>query len=68
MQKISSPDTLSKFLSDKEVAARLGVSRQTVWRWVREGRFPSPVKIGPAAVRWREAGVMAWEAQLGGAV
>src|SRR5262245_57052473 len=29
------------------------VSRTTWWRGMREGRFPKPVRIGPASVAWR---------------
>lgn len=50
-----------KFLSDKYLAARYEVARATVWRWVREGKFPAPVKIGSNCTRWRLADVEAWE-------
>jgi prophage regulatory protein len=35
------------------VAALNGVSPATVWRWVRAGRLPSPVKLGPNTTAWR---------------
>lgn len=41
------------YLSDTEIATRLGVHRTTVRRWVREGRFPKPVKLGPNCTRWK---------------
>lgn len=41
------------YLSDNEIATRLGVHRTTVRRWVREGRFPKPVKLGPNCTRWK---------------
>ena len=28
-------------------AGRLPVSPATVWRWVKEGKFPAPFKLGP---------------------
>jgi excisionase family DNA binding protein len=34
-------DTEQIWLSRKEVADRLGVSIQTVYRWTREGRLPA---------------------------
>ncbi|MCZ7652124.1 MAG: AlpA family phage regulatory protein [Thermoanaerobaculia bacterium] len=37
---------------DVDLANSLAISRATVWRWVREGRLPPPVKIGPNTTRW----------------
>jgi predicted DNA-binding transcriptional regulator AlpA len=34
-------------------AALLGVSRATVWNWVRGGRLAQPVRFGPKATGWR---------------
>ena len=31
----------------------LPVSRATLWRMVREGRFPAPHKLGPNTTAWR---------------
>ena len=30
----------------------LPISRATLWRMVREGRFPSPHKLGPNTTAW----------------
>jgi len=35
-------------------AKELGISRSTLWRWVRDGLLPKPIKIGSQAVGWRE--------------
>ncbi len=40
------------FLSAKSVAKRYDVSRDTVYRWTREGKLPKPVDI-EGAKRWR---------------
>lgn len=56
-----------KYLSDKSIAERYGVSRATVWRWVREGRFPAPLKIGQGCTRWKLSDLEAWEAKQEGA-
>lgn len=34
------------------VAALRGISPPTVWRWVRTGRLPAPVKLGPNTTGW----------------
>lgn len=56
-----------QFLKDRQVAARLGISRPTLWRWVKDGRLPRPVKLGPAVTRWRLSDIEKFEASLGGA-
>lgn len=42
------------------VYRRLGISRATLWRWVRAGHFPSPIVVGPAVRGWTESQVDAW--------
>lgn len=54
----------AEFLSDRELAARYGVSRNTIWRWSREGRLPEPYRLGEAVTRWRLNEVLATEAAL----
>lgn len=49
---------------DTELAARYGIHRQSLWRWVSQGKFPSPVKLGGMS-RWPESIVLEYErAQL----
>lgn len=48
-------DTL---LRDKEVAAQLRVSVPTVWRRVKDGTIPRPLKIGSLS-RWQQADISA---------
>lgn len=51
------------YLTDKQVADRFGVSRPTVWRWVRsENGFPKPVTLSAGCSRWRLSDIEAWEA------
>lgn len=44
----------------REVMARAGVSRTTVYLWSREGKFPKPVRVGTRMVAWREDEIEAW--------
>lgn len=41
------------FLSAKEVADMLQISKPTLWRWVNEGRLPGPVRLSERILRWR---------------
>lgn len=46
-----------------EVEQAIGVHRATIRRWVREGTFPPPLRLGVgrrAAVGWKISAVDAW--------
>lgn len=49
-------------LSVKQVAARLGVSIDSVWVWIRTGDFPRAVTLSGRTTRWRLADIEAWDA------
>ena len=52
----------------KDKAGMLPVSPQTIWRWVREGKFPKPFKLGDSVTVWNAAEVEAFiEKCAGGA-
>lgn len=42
---------------------KLPVSPATIWRWVREGKFPKPFKLGSAVTVWNLDEVTAFVAQ-----
>lgn len=42
---------------------RYPFSPATIWRWIKAGTFPAPVRLGPGIVAWRESDLEAWEAQ-----
>ena len=58
---------LKEILLDKTETARLvGLSKDSVDRWSRTGRFPKPLKLGTsqsAPVRWRAGEVLDWISQ-----
>jgi prophage regulatory protein len=43
-----------------EVSTMIGLKRSSIYRYVAEGRFPSPIRIGDRNVRWRLSDVLAW--------
>ena len=52
---------ITLLMTDKEVAAAMNVSRPTLWRWRKKvPNFPQPIKIGPRAVRYRRADIVAF--------
>ena len=57
----------TKYVSDSFLAERYSVHRVTIWRWVREGKFPSPIKLTAGCSRWRMSDVERHEADRMGA-
>jgi prophage regulatory protein len=37
----------------RDLAELLSVNRRTVWRWLRAGILPRPVRLTTRTVRWR---------------
>ena len=49
-----------KLLRRPEVEARTGLSRSSIYEYMKRGEFPQPVKIGTRIVAWRESDIAAW--------
>jgi prophage regulatory protein len=43
-----------------EVEARTGLSRSSIYEWMKRGEFPQPVRLGARIVAWRESDVAEW--------
>ena len=57
-------DVTDRLLRRPEVEKIVGLATSSLYKAIREGRFPRPVKITPAVARWRLSEVNAWlEAQ-----
>lgn len=56
----------------RELASRKGqpgmlpVSPATIWRWVREGKFPAPFKLGSGVTCWDAVAVEKFVAHCSG--
>jgi prophage regulatory protein len=37
-----------------------GLGRSTIYRWIAEGSFPAPVRLGRRAVAWRWSDLDRW--------
>lgn len=52
------------FIRLPAVLDHVAVGRSTLWAMVKDGRFPSPVKLSPRVTAWRAGDIRAWiEAQ-----
>lgn len=47
-------------LTRRQVEARCGLSTSSIYRLMREGLFPEPIRIGRRAVRWPQLEINAW--------
>lgn len=60
---------LAQLASTKTSPGMLPVSQATIWRWVREKKFPAPFKLGQGTTVWDAEAVEQFVAaqQLGSA-
>ncbi len=49
-----------RLLRRRQVEDITGLSRSSIYRLMRNGEFPLPIKVGPAAVRWKASDISAW--------
>ncbi len=43
-----------------EVIKLVGLTKPTLYRFIRDGHFPHPFQIGPRAIGWKESEIQAW--------
>ena len=51
---------MEKLLTRFEVEELSGLSCSSLYRLMRSGQFPEPIKIAPRAVRWRQSELDVW--------
>ena len=56
-------DDFGRLLRRSEIEVKTGLTRSTIYRLMRAGEFPEPLKIGPRAVRWRATEIENWIAE-----
>ncbi|WP_260428508.1 helix-turn-helix transcriptional regulator [Burkholderia stagnalis] len=59
-QAISEQKMALKILRLIGVLDCVGVKKTTLYRWIREGKFPAPVQLGARSVGWRATDVQQW--------
>ena len=43
---------ISELANSKDRTGRIPVSPATIWRWVKEGKFPTPFKLSDRITVW----------------
>ena len=49
-----------RIIRPSELADRLGVSRETLWRMRHRGDMPNTIRLSPRCVGWRASDIEAW--------
>lgn len=44
----------------QDVTEQLGISKMTLRRWVEDGKFPRPIRLGPNSIAWLNDEIDAW--------
>jgi excisionase family DNA binding protein len=51
------PINQDPLLSTTDVCETLGIHPRTLYKWVKSGKFPGPIRISPRRLRWRRSAV-----------
>lgn len=60
IQKIMNPQKIIRIAELASTPLKTGilpVSPATIWRWVRDGKFPKPFKLGTSVTVWNMSDV-----------
>lgn len=49
-----------RLLTRSEVEDKVRLKASAIYRNMRKGGFPLPLKVGPKSVRWKESEIEAW--------
>lgn len=50
----------SEVLRPRDAARYVGLSRPTIDRWRKAGKFPKALQLGPQAIGWRRSDLDEW--------
>jgi len=57
---VEPPKRQPEYMRTKDVCEQFGFSPSMLYLYVKQRGFPSPVKVGARAVRWRYADIAEW--------
>jgi len=58
IQVTSKPTAFYRLPKVREICG--GVAPSTIWTWVKQGKFPKPIKLAENTTAWIAAEVEAW--------
>ncbi|WP_321311953.1 AlpA family phage regulatory protein [Halarcobacter sp.] len=51
---------MTRFIRIPDVIKKTGLAKSTIWLWVKEGKFPKPIKLSPRVTVWEEEKIELW--------
>lgn len=62
--KLTDPHMFDRLINIKEVSYMMGLKRATIYKWINEGKFPRPLKVGEKASRWKRNEILEFISRL----
>lgn len=59
-----SPEIVDFLLPRRQVERQAGISRASIYRLIKAGKFPAPYSLNTGAVRWKQSDITAWQQSL----
>lgn len=57
---IRQKDIVGDKTASPPIPAIIPISKSTLWSWIKDGKFPKPVKLGPRCTAWRVEDIRAF--------
>jgi len=51
---------MNSYLRITDVVQKTGIAKSTIWLWVKQKKFPKPIKLSPRITVWAEDKIDAW--------
>jgi len=48
------------FIRIKDVMKKTSIPKSTIWLWVKEEKFPKPIKLSERTTVWKESDIDEW--------
>ena len=52
---------MGNFIRIKDVMKKTGIARSTIWLWIKQGKFPEPIKLSVRITVWDEKVIEEWK-------
>lgn len=57
---MSLKNDIPKIMSIKNVSEITGLAKSTIYKWIGNGQFPPPIRLGAKKIGWLNTTVISW--------